>query len=412
MAAILVVVCASCGELLPNCPTPDGGTIDASSEGAPAADGGLDAVADSPLDASANDSGNEGSASACPPRVHSGSTAVTYQIDVAHTGSQPLDTIALPLCKRWSATLMGKATYPLIANGAVYVTGVGPTGAATLYAFDIDTGTKLWGPVVAGTTSVGLAYDNGKIFTLVEGPAAVGYDAANGQTLWVTALEQINRGPSVGATAVGGTDYFSDGSGSAFALDETTGAVLWQQYTVGQGGSPAIVGGTCFESAGEETAYAFDVTDGGAVWQDIVGIDGSGFTSPVYQGRFYEWNKPSGVVVDSADGGSIGTFSTETTPAFGGSSVLYVNGGVVSAVDIASGAPLWTYGTSVSIAPITVGGQVVVATSAGEVVVLDGSGNVLSSDNTGAAIAGSDSIGMAAADGVLAVPVGDTLVVY
>src|SRR2546421_8947255 len=48
--------------------------------------------------------------------------AVTYQVDVAHSGVQADDQLAPPFSRRWNVTLPGPVSYPLIAGGYVYVT--------------------------------------------------------------------------------------------------------------------------------------------------------------------------------------------------------------------------------------------------------------------------------------------------
>src|SRR5580704_11455271 len=48
--------------------------------------------------------------------------AVAYQLDAGHDGYQSGDPITAPLAQLWSVTLPGLISYPLIANGVVYVT--------------------------------------------------------------------------------------------------------------------------------------------------------------------------------------------------------------------------------------------------------------------------------------------------
>src|SRR5688572_18275381 len=94
--------------------------------------------------------------------------AVAYQIDPAHTGSQS-DTVTPPLAQRWSRDLGGSTSYPLIAEGKVFVTVANPTTYGTkLYALDGSTGATLWGPIELGGiyNFSGIAYEAGRIFAL------------------------------------------------------------------------------------------------------------------------------------------------------------------------------------------------------------------------------------------------------
>ena len=65
-------------------------------------------------------------------------TAVSYQIDAAHDGDQPSDSLTSPLATapKWDDNLGSTVSFPLIANGLVYVIVIGDnvTSETTLYA--------------------------------------------------------------------------------------------------------------------------------------------------------------------------------------------------------------------------------------------------------------------------------------
>ena len=127
-----------------------------------------------------------------------GSQAVAYQINPAHTGSQS-DTVAPPLVKRWSRDLGGPISYPLIAEGKVFVTvriqnQTGPS-VSKLYALDASTGATAWGPIdLAGTRGWSAsAYDAGRIFALNYDGDLRAFDAASGALFWE---KQLMTGPN------------------------------------------------------------------------------------------------------------------------------------------------------------------------------------------------------------------------
>src|SRR4051794_29133892 len=78
-------------------------------------------------------------------RAETTDLAVAFQINVAHSGVQADAALAPPLVRRWQASLPGNVSYPLIAQGMVYVTtGVPFTSTTALYALDQSTGRVVW----------------------------------------------------------------------------------------------------------------------------------------------------------------------------------------------------------------------------------------------------------------------------
>src|SRR5262249_49079791 len=83
-----------------------------------------------------------------PPSPTAADEAVSHQIDVTHSGSQPQDTLTPPLTQMWARDLGAPVSYPLIVGGRVFVAAQPPWPVpGQLYAFDRVTGSMLWGPV-------------------------------------------------------------------------------------------------------------------------------------------------------------------------------------------------------------------------------------------------------------------------
>src|SRR5436190_14441028 len=84
-----------------------------------------------------------GSANADP-----GALAVAYQINVAHSGVQTDSALTPPFGLRWRVTLPAQVSYPLIAEGKVFVTAGSTVDSSTrtpvLYALDQVSGQTLW----------------------------------------------------------------------------------------------------------------------------------------------------------------------------------------------------------------------------------------------------------------------------
>ena len=117
--------------------------------------------------------------------------AVAYQIDVAHSGHAVFgQTLTFPDAPTWSVDLGGVLSYPVIADGKVFVTALLTAMDMKLYALDEATGKIAWGPVSVGGIygHSGIAYDNGKVFVINFDGLLQSFDAATGTAGWSTCL--------------------------------------------------------------------------------------------------------------------------------------------------------------------------------------------------------------------------------
>jgi outer membrane protein assembly factor BamB len=147
--------------------------------------------------------------------------AVTYQGDNARSGNVP-DGPPPPLGRKWIRRDLGiHVSYPVLAEGKVYVTAQrSPSQAATvLYALDRGTGATVWVREVA--TSGLPAYDNGRIYVLGTN-ALDAVSAATGERLWRTAMDGAGE---VAPAADGALVYASDVD-AAYAISADTGLVV------------------------------------------------------------------------------------------------------------------------------------------------------------------------------------------
>ncbi len=421
-----------------------GPTVDASREDAgaaeagPPSDGSQDAFvleADAaPADASLTEaSGNDAESLADASRDASlplnPTTAVAYQIDPVHSGWQPNDTLTPPLTQRWSVNLGGPVSYPLIAGGRVFVTVAHTSAYGTdLYALDQATGAVVWGPTDLGGTYFwsGAAYEGGKVFAVNYDGLLRAYDAASGSQLWMSQLPGQYAFSSP-PTAAGGM-VFVGGAGSGgtlYAVDETTGSVVWQQGVEnGDNSSPAVSASGVYVSYACTQAYAFAPTTGALLWHYAGSCEGGGGRTPaLFGGRLYarDFVEPN-VLLDATTGASLGTFTAGSIPAFDGTRMFSVGGAALIASTIPAFGSAWTFsgdGDLVS-APIVVNGFVYVGSSLGQLYALDEAlGTTAWSVNLGSALAGPDEqnvsqplTGLAAAGGALIVPASGNVFAY
>lgn len=416
-------------------------SVDASIDRAPPVDAGGDATqpptdaareasADAPPD-TATDTATD--ASVCATAVtHTGSKAVTYQIDVAHDGMQPNDLLALPLCERWSYDFGEPPAYAVVADGRVFVATAGTTGHVT--ALDESTGHKLWGPIAIKVTLgwTAAAYDNGQVFVASWDARLRALDAVTGYTNWAIPLpgQYYCTSPP---TAVAPEVFVgaSESGGTLYSVDETTGNVMWMQSVEnGDNSSPAVsndsfFGELVFVSYAGNQAYGFRES-GSQLWHYAGPAEGGGGeTVAVYDHEVYTRDSFGDLVLDMASGLQTGKYRSTYIPAFTGTTMLTTVGGVLNAIPLpvgmdGGGAATWTFGSAtepVVIAPIVVGPHVVVGTSQRVVVLSATDGSVVSS----AALTGIPSpegvkigelAGLTAADGMLFVPSGTRLVAY
>ena len=363
-----------------------------------------------------------------PPPQQPTDAAVAFQMNAAHDGGQS-DPIEPPLTRAWSVDLGGSVSYPLIAQGAAYVTVANTSGYGTkLLALDLDTGATIWGPVDLGGTYwwSGAAYDSGSVYTLNFDGQLRAFDAGTGAPRWTTQLPGQYSFTSP-PTAVNGVVYTggAGSGGTVYAVDESSGAVLWTQSVMnGDNSSPAVSGGNVFVSYACEQAYAFTAATGDPVWHHSTYCEGGGGKTPaVYGGRVYVRDNILGnTVLDSVTGADVGSFSGGAIPAFSGSTGYFLNGSTLEAHDLSTGAVSWTFGGDgqLSSAPITANGYVYVGSATGKVYAVSAAtGQQAWSDSAGAPVNSPDEqnvsqplTGLAIGEGHLLVPASTRLVAY
>jgi outer membrane protein assembly factor BamB len=366
-----------------------------------------------------------------------GSRAVAYQIDPAHTGSQS-DTVAPPLVERWSRNLGGPISYPLIAEGKVFVTIANQTPSGTsgsrLYALDAATGATSWGPIdISGSRPwSGIAYDAGRIFALNYDGLLRAFDAASGILFWQTRLVPETQvwAFDTPPTALGGLVYTAGArfGGTLFAVSQQDGSIRWTALVEnGNASSPTVSAGGVYVSYICSQAYDFSPASGNLIWHhDSTCSGGGGATTVLFGGRLYsrDVSHLGSVVLNSNTGEEIGSFQADKTPAFSGSTgYFYRNVSTLEARDVVSGALKWSFNGdgTLSSAPIVVNGYVYVASNSGKLYALDGgTGANVWTGNLGSPFPhhseGFDvSVpfpGLGAGNGMIVVPAGASLIAY
>ena len=356
-----------------------------------------------------------------------GDQSVTWQNNIVHDGFDSASRLVTPLTLKWSrdfsANGVASISYPLIAQGLVFITTSTTNQTAALMALDEHTGATVWSADITGTYGVGYAaYDSGKVFVVNFDGLMKAFDAPTGGLLWSVSLPGQYAFSSP-PTAVNGV-VFTGGAGSGgtvYAVDETNGAVLWTMPVEnGDSSSPAITGGNVFVSYACPQSYAFNAATGQQLWHyDSCCEGGGGATPVVHAGQVYVrddyCDQTSGLVLDANTGMVIRGFDSDQPPAFFGDLALFLQSGTLRGVD-SNGQVLWSFAGDGSLisAPVVVNQTIYIGSNSGTLYGLNASGQQIWSTQVGAPIPypGEGTTGLGAGDALLVVPTATILVAY
>ncbi|MFO1466223.1 MAG: PQQ-binding-like beta-propeller repeat protein [Steroidobacteraceae bacterium] len=277
----------------------------------------------------------------------------------------------------WTVDLGAPVSYPLIANGTVFVTTANPDGSYgnRLYALDAHSGAKLWGPVsIAGVYfGSGLTYENGRVFVLMFNGVVSAFNAADGGALWNT---QLSGNWYEGSPNAYGGMVFINGDGGLSALDESSGSILW---TNGMGAStefssPAVSSEGVYTEGSSCFVSAFDPADGTRQWQSQSTCSPSfGYTPSVRDGTVFGRSGTSIDLFDAITGNYSVSLGSARAPAITATALIALNAGTLSSTRLSDRVQTWTYtgdGNLVT-APVVVNDTVFVGSSSGKVFGVD-----------------------------------------
>ena len=358
--------------------------------------------------------------------------SVTWQNNTAHDGYDSASSLVTPLTLKWNRDLTASGvvviSYPLIAQGSVFVTTTTTANVNTLIALDEHTGATIWSRDLTGDCCfANAAYDSGKLFVIKTNGLMTAFDAATGTLLWSVSLpdQYFFTSPP---TAVNGV-VFTGGAGSGgtvYAVDETNGTVLWTMSVAnGDHSSPAVVDGNMYVSYACPQSYAFNATSGQELWHHSSCCEGGGGKTPVvHAGQVYVrddfCDATTGLVLDANTGTVTGGFNSDRPPAFIRNLGVFFQEGTLVGVDISSGQQLWSFAGDGGLqsAPLIVNQTIYIGSSSGMLFGLNTSGQQIWSIDVGAPIPAPDeqnpppTTGLGAGDGLLVVPTESTISAY
>lgn len=168
-----------------------------------------------------------------PPQINPDATA--FQNNPAHDGSVVFQNFTTMPSKLWSINLGHRVSYPVIAQGEVYVTaGDRSVPGMNLYALNANSGHIDWSVALNPTFWDDTpTYDNGMVFVVDDRSSTSSmnaYDASTGAQLWSRPLVG-QYGFSGPATASNGTVYVTGNGlgGTLYAVRESDGCAALDQ---------------------------------------------------------------------------------------------------------------------------------------------------------------------------------------
>ena len=359
--------------------------------------------------------------------------ARNFQIDATHTGATTSATLKPPLRQRWMVNFGQPISYPLIADGRVYVTVRNASGqGTTLFALNAATGATLWSSNLAGSFAIsGACYENGRVFAVNGSGLLRAFDGATGNVVWSALLPgqfMFSSQPTVenGVVYTGG----SGSGGTVYAVDANNGALLWTRSVMnGDHSSPAVTSDGVYVSYACPNVYKLNPATGAVIWHFAPGCSGGGGKTPaLFNNRLYVRDS-AGTIHDSFTGALIGNFIAKNTPVFSGSSGFFLEGpngfgsfGTLRGRDVDTNAVLWSFagdGTLQS-AVLAVNDNVYVGSASGKLYAVNAAtGQQVWVTQAGTSIPFVDEhnvsqpvTGFASGEGLLVVPTSTTLVAY
>jgi eukaryotic-like serine/threonine-protein kinase len=201
-----------------------------------------------------------------------------YLYDATHSGCNPYETILSAstvgnLTIKWrygTEENNGVATAPVLVNGVVYIATLTDSLTGLLSAVDAGTGNLIWSYNLATSFTSSPSVANGIIYI----GSGVGIHAISsaGTPVWYF---NTNAAVAASPVIVNGVVYERAVDGTVYALNASTGAVIWQYATGGffdidSGSSPAVASGVVYVGpvgASDNNIYALDAATGALIWQ-------------------------------------------------------------------------------------------------------------------------------------------------
>lgn len=258
----------------------------------------------------------------------------------------------LPLVKKWDVALPGALSYPLIADGKVFILSGSYDTETSLYALDAADGHVLWSHKVQDQFyPAGLTYGDGRVYVLRGGSlhhdlSLVAFNGVDGTQAWSRKINDDQGSRSAPTFGDGLVFLVGAGTGKLFAVDAATGAISWIKYVDGGGyTSPAVGGGTVYVANPSNKAYAFVSRTGARIWKNLTAGSGGETRDPVLSDFGLLTRDPNlgNHLLDLNNGAVLYDFVSDTLPASSGKFRFDLVEGALQCHDQSTNELVWTY---------------------------------------------------------------------
>lgn len=284
----------------------------------------------------------------------------TYRGNPMGTGFMPGPGPGLdrPIAVKWKFELekYGHCS-PVVDNNVVYVAG----GGEMLHAVDTTTGQELWRRNSTGLVW-SIAVANNIVYMSDDQTSAI--NAQTNEVLWT-----FEHGGYSAITVVDDVVYFDGSDRNVYALDATTGSVLWHSPVTGWVDSSERYPVTVTESTvlvgRRDFLYAFDRESGAERWSFSDNEYGMGCAAVVDGIAYVGGDRSILYALDLENGDPIWQFKSgyyiQTAPAVA-NGIVYINSSNLQALDALTGQPIAEFsnedGAGSESAPIVVDGLI------------------------------------------------------
>jgi len=348
--------------------------------------------------------------------------STTFQVNAAHSGALiTKEPFAPPLKQVWSVDLGGELSFPLVADGMVFVSAEGASQSAThLFALSAKTGAQIWEKYSNGW----ITYDKGVLFELSRGGVLQAYNAATGALIWIVQIpgELIFSSPPVASDGdlyfLGQQDPQDPGyGGTVFKVAETDGSILWSTPSIG-GGAPTVAYGRVY-TVNQGGVAAYSAGTGANIWIQGGGSVGFDGTAAVGQGVVaYSYGFTNDSALLNTSNGTFRFAIGEFLPAFSGTLMIQAQNHEVIATNVITGNAAWIFKTpqAMYMPPLVVNGTAYAESDAGEIYAIDIATGALEQtiipSSKGLMLEFATDIGLAAGQGLLVEPFGSHIIAY
>jgi outer membrane protein assembly factor BamB len=276
----------------------------------------------------------------------------TFAGDAANTGRNPdiVGPSAADVGVRWGfETGARNSSSPTVVDGTVYA----GSWDQTIYALNVDDGTRLWRYGTEGRVTSSPAVVDGTVYVGSEDNNLYALDANEGDLQW-----RFGTGDSIigSPTVLDGVVYVGSQDGTLYAVDAADGETTVWTFDADAAitTTPAVTDERVYVGSDDQHIYALNRADGSELWSFQTG--GLVRSSPaVADGTVYVGSNDNNLyALDAESGDDLFAFETErsviASPAIG-SGRVYVTSrdGRIYGIGRESGDEIWSFNTGQAI---------------------------------------------------------------